>query len=290
MEIIGHKKQLKILNKAIEKQSVAGAYLFTGPEHVGKFTIALYLAEKILGKSTKANLDFYLLQPEIEEKKGVKKKKEIKIENIRDLENWFNLTTFGHGKKVAIIDEADLMNIATQNALLKNLEEPKTGVFIILVAHNERKLLPTIISRCRKINFGTVSDKEIKRRLGEKINEEIIFWSLGRPGLALNLIQDPNELEARVKAKKNLFGLFQKSMAEKLNLAEELSKNLEDLSRELNFWNLLLREKILGKLNQTNLDSKKSLELIEKISYSLKIIKETNTNAKLVLENLFLIF
>lgn len=307
MNIIGHQKQLNILNKSIEKNKLAQAYLFLGPENVGKFTIALKLAEKLTGESSqKINSNLIIIQPEInmekentesKKTKNTSKKREVKIEQIRELQRKFSFFS-GEGKyKIAIIDEADRLNKQAQNALLKTLEEPNDFSIVILVTKNEKKLLPTIISRCQKMKFGPLADEEIKKWSEkeklfsgkEKEKDEIIFWSFGRPGLILKLSNDKEELEKRKKALSDLKNLTNQNLTEKFFLAEEMSKDRELSREELNFWTIILRQIFLKRI-EIKIPAAKVPKLIEEINKSLEILKDTNANAKLILENLLLKF
>ncbi|PIP27427.1 MAG: DNA polymerase III subunit delta', partial [Candidatus Moranbacteria bacterium CG23_combo_of_CG06-09_8_20_14_all_39_10] len=163
MEIIGHQKIINLLDRAIAKDAVSHAYLFSGPESVGKFTVALDFAERLIGNIDSISSDLISIKPEIEENKGVIKKLDIKIEAIRNLLHKLSLTSVGGRYKVVIIDDADRLNRTAQNALLKTLEEPNAKVVLILVCQDERKLLPTIISRCQKMRFGLVKEAEIEK-------------------------------------------------------------------------------------------------------------------------------
>ncbi|MFK7789686.1 MAG: ATP-binding protein [Phycisphaeraceae bacterium] len=99
-----------------------------------------------------------------------------------------------HGK-VFIVDEAELLNPTGQNALLKTLEEPTQGTYLILVTSSEHRLLPTIRSRCQRVAFGPLGESEVSRWLNEhhsELDEQAAKWvvgfaqgSLGRASLAV---------------------------------------------------------------------------------------------------------
>lgn len=99
-----------------------------------------------------------------------------------------------HGK-VFIVDEAELLNNTGQNALLKTLEEPTEGTYLILVTASEHRLLPTIRSRCQRVAFGPLDDAAVSRWLNEhhaELDEQAAKWvvgfaqgSLGRASLAV---------------------------------------------------------------------------------------------------------
>lgn len=297
MNIVGHQKIINLLDRAIAKDAVSHAYLFSGSESVGKFTVALDFAEKLIGNpstdstsSPQANPDLISIKPEIEINKGITKKLDIKIEAIRDLLHKLSLTSTGGKHKVVIIDDADRLNRTAQNALLKTLEEPNEKVILILVCQDEKKLLPTIISRCQKMRFGLVKDLEIEKIIlnGLANKKEIIFWSVGRPGIAVELINKPAELERRQETLREFSGLFSKNVSEKFALAEAWSKDIGELHKKLKLWLIILRLAMLGKNMGAKVSPEAALILTEAISESVKTIKETNSNARLILENLFL--
>jgi len=99
-----------------------------------------------------------------------------------------------HGK-VFIVDEAELLNATGQNALLKTLEEPTEGTYLILVTSSEHRLLPTIRSRCQRVAFAPLDDQAVSHCLGEhhpELDEQTAKWvvgfaqgSLGRASLAV---------------------------------------------------------------------------------------------------------
>ena len=193
---------------------------------------------------------------------------------------------------MAIIRSAQNLNLSAQNALLKILEEPPERAVIILVTEDQKKLLPTIVSRCQIKQFALLSEIE----LGEMANlnvlnmEELIFWSLGRPGFLRNMLDDGEKLEERREIMIELKNIFSMTANEKLSLAEQFAKNTPVLFLKMDFWSVLLRSVILGQKSFLVIDPTKALKLIEKIEESKKIIGSTNSNVRLVVENLLLIF
>jgi len=121
--------------------------------------------------------DFRLLSPEQEtdseeevvSTKKTKKKTQISVAQIRELSSFLSLTSHrSNGLRIVLIHPAEALNIASANALLKMLEEPAEGVVFILVAHQLQRLLPTIISRCQKINMPIPDETQALAWLGEQ--------------------------------------------------------------------------------------------------------------------------
>lgn len=291
VNIVGHQKIIKSLGRSIEKNSISQAYIFSGPGNLGKFSIACDFAKKIIGGDfLRINPDLMIVSPQAQEKNGKTKKNEIKIEAIRDLKNQLSMTAQSGKYKVAIIDEADRLNKASQNALLKTLEEPFPNTVLILIVQDPEKLLPTIKSRCQVKRFTLVSEREIEKIIppGSKEREKIIFWSLGRPGLAKKLAENKEELKKREDEFAQFEGYFTKNITEKFLLAEYLSKDTENLIKKMNLWLIILRNQLFHE--KSKISSKKIINLIDKVGLAINILKDTNSNARLVLENLFLEF
>jgi DNA polymerase-3 subunit delta' len=282
---IGNVKAVEFLKKSIENGRLAHAYLFSGPENLGKFTLAKKFAQSLIkGRSLDLNieveknlLDLMILEPEMEKKKGVIKEKEIKIEDVRNIQKDLMLFPFEGKYKVLIVNNANKMSSSSQNALLKILEEPNKTTIIILVTNEDSKILPTIKSRCQKVNF-LLMDRGGMRKFFE---EDLVLFSMGRPGLAYRFTDNPEELSERKKGFKELDDFFGMEINDRLKLAEKYSGDVVQAIKKMEFWIWILRSKALdsGDLN---------FKSTEKIVESIDKIKKTNSNARLVLENLFL--
>ena len=145
------------------------ALLVQGPEGVGKRALALHFARALLcetpardgsacGRCPSCHYvavgqhpDLRLVEPfDVDEDGTVTATEVIKIEAIRNLTQWSQRTSHRGGAKVAVIVPADRMHAPTANALLKTLEEPPPATYLLLVAHQAGRLLPTIASRCQR--------------------------------------------------------------------------------------------------------------------------------------------
>lgn len=176
-DILGHEKQIEILQKSIRDNSLSHSYLFYGPFGLGKKTLARVFAKTLLcqeGRDTPCNKCRSCLKfdsnnhPDFFEIPG---ESMIKLEDIGEILKSGDTKPFEAERKIYIIDNSHQMNIESQNALLKTLEEPGDFVNIILISHTRNKLLPTILSRCEPIGFRPI-DKE-----------EIIGYLVGKKGL-----------------------------------------------------------------------------------------------------------
>ena len=116
----------------------------------------------------------------------------IKIDQIRALATGFTLYSVEGGRRVALIEHADLMTEDAQNALLKTLEEPPSRTHVILAAAEDSRLMPTIRSRCVVIRLGLPDAKQASELLGERLVVDaptavrLLRMSAGRPGLLID--------------------------------------------------------------------------------------------------------
>lgn len=148
--IIKHQKQWTFLKKSAELNRLPHALLFSGPEGLGKRSLALKFAKFLLGTTNPP--DFILIEP---------LGKEIQIAQIRNLIEKLSFKPYLADCKLAIIDKAHLMTQQAQNCFLKFLEEPKDKTFLILISPYPAMLLPTILSRVQKIRFYSSKQKEL---------------------------------------------------------------------------------------------------------------------------------
>lgn len=193
--VIGHTTQKEYLNRVIENKSLSHAYCFSGPDSLGKMTCAIALSKSILETDhAEAQLNSQVIERLFDAKTGVQKES-ISVEQMRDLRTKLSLSSFDGGKKIAIINDADTMTVAAQNALLKTLEEPKGDVILILIASDPSRLLPTILSRVVHLRFSRVARASILEALKtkgvEQKNADIFSREAnGCPGIALSRLKE----------------------------------------------------------------------------------------------------
>ncbi len=210
--IIGHEFQKKALIRTAGERRISHAYLFSGPDGVGKRIIAVEFAkilnclrfdsiseEDASGERCDCNSCKKIdkdIHPDVffVEYKGLKN---IKVDQIREeVEERIFLKPFEGKFKVAIVDEADRMNQNAQNAFLKTLEEPPEDSVIILVSSQPEGLLPTIKSRCQLFQFNGISQEivleEVRKRTDLSTDEAWVVAKLscGSLGKALSFNKD----------------------------------------------------------------------------------------------------
>lgn len=158
---------------------------------------------------------------------------EIRIDEIRNIDNFLHMTLNGNKKRILIIDSADNMNSQASNALLKSLEEPPKNVIIILITHNIGKILSTIKSRCRIINFhplNNATEFDLLQTLYPNKNKSdlhsLMLLSEGSLGNAITLDQ-LNGIEIY----KSIINFYlKKSTLDIINTIEKYSKDKKTLN------------------------------------------------------------
>ena len=187
--IIGHDDNKAILHDDVINDKVSHAYLFVGPKGVGKYQIAKEFAKEILKTDNLSSCADYKYICKKEDKK------DILVEQIRkDVIDDIYLAPVSGDKKVYIIDDAEYLNITSQNTLLKTLEEPPKYVVIILISSSTSSFLPTIISRLNIMNFSNVNNEKLDKYIKEKYNisfdKKILDFIDGSIGQAINIINN----------------------------------------------------------------------------------------------------
>ena len=174
-DIIGHQDEVLFLQNALRNNRIAHAYLFYGPDGVGKEYCAMQFATALLcekpvdseacGKCSSCVRVQHQTHPNLI--RVVQKESDtfLKIDTIREVRKEMGLKAFEGTRRIYLIPEADRMMPQAANALLKTLEEPSENVILILIATDLTTILPTIISRCQLVRFYRLSRELIKSQL-----------------------------------------------------------------------------------------------------------------------------
>lgn len=203
--LIGHAMAERALARALDGPRMHHGWIIAGPRGTGKATLAYRLARRALGARALVP-DTLASDPDDPVCRKIaqgahpdlrtatrwhvgdnKIGATIAVDTIRTLTGFFGLSAdAAGGRRVAIIDAADEMNANAANALLKTLEEPPAGALLLLVTHAPGRLLPTIRSRCRRIDLGRVDDASLIAGTGIS-DPAILGLARGAPGRAIAL-------------------------------------------------------------------------------------------------------
>jgi DNA polymerase-3 subunit delta' len=222
--VLGHHDTFLRLRTAAKDDQLFHAYLFEGPQGIGKATVALEVAkfanctqrrgEHACGSCNACQLitrgthpDVIVVEPSTETATPT-----ITIAQIRELVRQSSYHRYSGDHRFCIVDPAEAMGAPAASALLKTLEEPGPATTFILITANSGALLSTIVSRCQRVRFGPVPQEELTSWLRARVDpqraEQAARLSLGCPGRALLLAQEEidkrnqmrDELIATIKA------------------------------------------------------------------------------------------
>lgn len=300
--IIGHKKQLEMIERDIESGNLAHAYLFAGPSRVGKFSIVKRLANILQCENNLCNTcptckqlksgnhpDTIVLRSDEGES--------IKIEQIREIITRLQMTKQAQ-YKLLLIKGAERLTPEAANCLLKTLEEPPPNTLIIMTTSNIREILPTIISRVRLIKFTAYSQKFIEEKLKNlypdkdpDVIKQVSSLSLGKSGKAIRLLEN-SELLAKYLNMYNVLCEFleDKPLYTKFAVVEEVLNEEKTPDEFLDVFAHLVRTKLHSGINVDTITPEKKqyyLDLLSSIEETRTLLKK-NINARLALENLAL--
>ena len=211
--IIGHTRQTEYFQKVLSKGALAHAYLFFGPERVGKRAFACEIAKAMLCEKKKKGIESCGTCQSCEKVDGGRhenitvlsvsetllskkeERKDIPIEDIRELKRMLSFAPAGDLRRVIIVDGAERMSVPAANAFLKIFEEPPVQTVFFLISSEPEHVLATIRSRAQGIYFSLVSSDDIGEFLmGESVPksrlDDITAVSAGRAGVAVLAVQE----------------------------------------------------------------------------------------------------
>jgi DNA polymerase-3 subunit delta' len=226
--LIGNAAAIDFLTKSLLNRRLAQTYIFAGPENLGKNSIAYCFAKNLLllDENRQENLadldeskmslsgDFHVVKRE-------PGKKNISIEQIRDLIKILEMSSFANSYKIGIIKEAEAISEQGMNALLKILEEPRSKVVIILITAHLDAILKTIVSRSQVVNFYPVKTEVIHdylvdhHKLNPVLAKNLSRLALGRPALAIKFLEDQDFYQNYLATVNFLLELLAQSLPER---------------------------------------------------------------------------
>lgn len=283
--LIGNERIKKLLQRAVAERRIGQSLLMTGPRGVGKYQFAIALAQilncdqpsegdacgkcipcKKIAGGEHADVQTFTNEGTF-----------IKVDKMRDMSRDAQYRPYEGRHRICIIDEADRMNLASANSILKTLEEPPESTLIVLVSANPYRLPDTIRSRCQVLNFAGLTAREIEEHLLSKTDrpaeEARLLARLARGSIGHALEID---LDAYRQTRETMLELVEaltlkRDVQKLLSASEYLGRKLEksEFEHHLDTLTVLLSDLLYLKLSAgeealTNADILARLDAIAK--------------------------
>jgi DNA polymerase-3 subunit delta' len=315
-----------LLDRSLREGRLRHAYLFAGPPHVGKGTLALSLAQAVncdqpdppCGDCRSCRRIARGLHPDIvtlgllaeEKSESGRLRKNIGIAQVQELHAELALQPYEGRFRVVIVDGAERLSPEASNALLKTLEEPPERAILVLITSEPDRLLPTIRSRCQRLDLRLVPHAEVAAevaRRGATPAEAALLARLagGQIGWALEVLADRERLAIRTERLDALVAILHDGTIARLEragkLADRFAASREEVYETLDLWQSWLRDVLVGAIGGpaelvVNVDRRTELEAagraipadaaraaIEALRRCRRQL-EANVNARLALE------
>lgn len=299
--VLLHEKPLLELEQDLSQDRLSHAYLFNGPNQIGKTLVA-----RIFSQILQCNNDFCRDCPtcrQIEKGQHIDTIEllddgdSLKIEQIRELLTHLSTTHSGR-YKIVFIQNLDRIVVEAANTLLKTLEEPIPGVIFIMTSTRSHQLLDTIISRCRVISFNAMPEKAIleyiqgRSDLDSSTLEMMAAFSMGRPGRAMKFLNDPEQFRFYQDIYHQIVKFLERStMTERMVYSDEIAKDPAMLEAFFELFAQVVRGFMLRKIKGDRIHYTFE-QLFAMVGYlnQARFELDHNLNAKMVVENLMLKF
>ncbi|MBU1177730.1 DNA polymerase III subunit delta' [Patescibacteria group bacterium] len=305
--VIGHQRAVAILARHIETDKINHAYLFVGPESVGKRKVATEFARTLFCLQARKpcgqcrNCLDVAANKQADVNLVTKTKGKIGIAQVREVQHHLSLKSYQGGYRVCIIDGVDCFTLPAANAILKILEEPGDKVVFILLAESIEGVIPTIISRSVIINFNLVAKAEIEKNLAmdksSVILTEIAQVAFGRPGLAIKYQADSEQLSRQQQRQQELLQVLDQDINSSFQMINSWKVKNEQALEFINAMTKYFRDLIVSQahcpelaLTQSNQVATKKFSrqqirnILNYLVTASKLLTH-NVNPKLVIEN-----
>jgi DNA polymerase-3 subunit delta' len=276
--VIGQELAIRTLSSAIRDGRVSHAYLFAGPNHVGKTLTGLQFAQALncigedppcgrcrqcgrIGSHSHPDVELIgigglcLAPAGVAHDHKADNSRDIKICQVRRIEQIVSRAPFDAGYRVLIIEPGHALNEPAQNALLKTLEEAPSNVVLILITDREELLLDTIRSRARRVPFGGLPKAAIERALRDRWDvepgraAELAQLSSGRLGWTVAALQNEALLESRAASLAAAEAMAAAPLAERFAYAGSLggsyTKDRQGVQATLDLWESFWRDLLM---------------------------------------------
>ena len=289
-DFIGHEALINNFKQRCLKNTLSHAHLIAGEDGVGKGKLANILAKFILnGDLDREYVDIINYSSE---------KSSFGVDDVRDIIEEVYKKPFEKDKKVIIIHEGNKLTIQAQNALLKTIEEPPKGVYIIILCESLELILDTIKSRCEIYKLKPLTKSELyeyikikKFNYDENEIKSAIAFSEGVPGRIDRYFNDDKLRELRNNIVILIKNLNKNDLEAILQQEESFSNLKNDKEEVLNIFGLFIRDILINKeieneefiINSDKLEDIKELTkemLFKKLNNMIKTIEEARRNIK----------
>ncbi len=272
-QVMGQNRAVSLLQRALERGALAHAYLFVGPLHVGKMTLAVNLAQALnclateppcvecascqkIASGNHADVQVVGLAHSVNSDES-RLRAEIGIDQIRQIQHSASLPPFEGAYKVFIIDGAECLSTEAANCLLKTLEEPVGRVIFILLTTDDSLMPATVVSRCQRLELRPLAAGEIESALSSRGVEPAkarLLARISHGGLGWALVGAFNDdlLEQRKEKMDQLLGIMtadgEECFAYAAQLAAQFNQNRGLVYEVLDLWLEYWRDLLLVKL------------------------------------------
>lgn len=289
-DFIGHEALINNFKQRCLKNTLSHAHLIAGEDGVGKGKLANILAKLILnGDLDREYVDIINYSSE---------KSSFGVDDVRDIIEEVYKKPFEKDKKVIIIHEGNKLTIQAQNALLKTIEEPPKGVYIIILCESLELILDTIKSRCEIYKLKPLTKSELyeyikikKFNYDENEIKSAIAFSEGVPGRIDRYFNDDKLRELRNNIVILIKNLNKNDLEAILQQEESFSNLKNDKEEVLNIFGLFIRDILINKeieneefiINSDKLEDIKELTKemsFKKLNNMIKTIEEARRNIK----------
>ena len=315
-DILGHDRIIEVLRRSLRGGKTAHSYLFEGVTGSGRKKTALALIQALFCTERTDDAcgacpscrkidggnhpDIHLIAP-------LPDKRDISIEQLREMQHILSLRPYEAPRKACIIDPAERMSVSAANSLLKTLEEPPGNALIILLTENAGMLLPTVRSRCQLIRFAPLSPEHILtllERSGMAAEAAALVAPMSGGSMQRALDLDNESLTARreaVLSRVEQMSIHQISSV--FDAAEELSGNRDATLELLDMLLSFFRDAVHLGAGSTEIVNRSvrpaiesiaarrsfpgNLEILERINETRRDVQR-NANPKLALDHLFM--
>ncbi|HET6477901.1 MAG TPA: DNA polymerase III subunit delta' C-terminal domain-containing protein [Dehalococcoidales bacterium] len=269
-QVVGQDKSVKILQRGLERGTLAHAYMLAGPPHVGKMTVALNLAQALNCESPKPpcgqcqtcqkvvsgnHADVQIIG--LTQNGDAAGAKLISIDQVRDMQHSASLPPFEGKCKVFIIEGAELLSVEAANCLLKTLEEPTDKVVFLLLTTNEKLLPATVVSRCQRLELTPLPSPQMEEALQKRWGIEpqlaklLSRLSKGCLGWAVTAASDDRILPERAERLEHLYEVIRADTEARFSyaaqLAAQFAQNKAAVQEILDLWRDWWRDLLLVK-------------------------------------------